>query len=304
LFRVLDVNIYKLIILIENMGFKDLLKDKLNEKVDKDKLELLPSGFQRIGDIIIVNLKPELNEFKGDIGKMIIEIFSKIRSVCNKKGGIKGQLREPQVELIAGNKNTETTHTESNCFYRFDVRKIMFAKGNVIERSRIAKQIKSEEIIVDMFAGIGYFTIPIAKLSNPKKIYSIELNPVSYKYLKENIKLNHILDKVEVINGDCKEEVLKIEKKYGRIADRVILGYLPPPKEFLPFAMKIIKRKGILHYEGFVSVGNEKEDIEKNLEDVRKAAEKEGFKVKLLLARKVKAYAPKRDHYVFDIQIL
>ncbi|MEK6872742.1 MAG: class I SAM-dependent methyltransferase family protein [Nanoarchaeota archaeon] len=287
------------------MKFKNLLKEKLkgkNKELDKG-LEKLPSGYQKIGDIIILNLDSSLLKFKKEIGEEALEIFKtgKVRSVCNKFGEIKGKFREPQIEVIAGNENTGTTHIENNCKYKLDIRKIMFAKGNVSERLRIARQVKNNEVVVDMFAGIGYFSVPIGKLAKAKKIYSIELNPVSFSFLKENIKINHISN-VEVINGNCQEEIDKLVEK-GVKADRVIMGYLPPPKEFLPWAFKIIKKKGVLHYEELVNTDKEKEDINKVFNQIKKTGKEKGFDVELLLAKKIKSYKPRVDHYVFDFRV-
>ncbi|MDD5192988.1 MAG: class I SAM-dependent methyltransferase family protein [Candidatus Nanoarchaeia archaeon] len=283
------------------MTFKQILIDKLKDKIDKDKLQYLPSGFQRIGDIIILNLNEEVLRYKKEIGKIVLDNF-KVRSVCIKEGGITGKFREPQISVVAGDKNTIVTHFENGCYYKFDIKKVMFAKGNLSERVRIAKQIKHNEVIVDMFAGIGYFTVPNAKLGKPKKIYAIELNPVSFKFLKENIILNKIENIVETINGDSKEEVLKLVEK-GIKTDRVLMGYLPPPKEFLPFAMKIIKKNGFLHYEDLIRTEHVDEDVEKAMNLISDAAAVEGFKAKLLLAKRVKGYAPKMDHYVIDTKI-
>src|SRR3989344_2277666 len=190
------------------MPFKEQLKEKLKEQIKEDKLELLPAGFQRIGDIIILNLKKELLEHKKEIGRVVGEMF-KVKTVCNRTGEIIGEFREPQIEVIYGDKNTETIVIENGCKYKFDASKIMFAKGNLNERVRIAGLVKKGEIVVDMFAGIGYFTLNIGRAGKAKKVYSIEKNPVSFKYLQENIKLNHIHN-VEAINGDCKEEVDKL----------------------------------------------------------------------------------------------
>ena len=106
-----------------------------------------------------------------------------------KLGSINGPKREPDVEILVGD-NTETIHRENHCFFKLDVAKMMWSKGNTTERKRIGTIVKDGEIVVDMFAGIGYFSIPIAVHSKPEKIYSIEINPVSYSYLKENIALN------------------------------------------------------------------------------------------------------------------
>lgn len=285
------------------MSFKELLEKQLENKLTEEEKAILPKGFQKVGEIIILNLNEKLYSKKKEIGEATMRIFPKVKTVCNKIGGITGDLREPQNEIIAGDENTEVIHLENGCRYKFDLRKVMFAKGNVSERVRVAKQIKPTEIIVDMFAGIGYFTVPNAKLGKPKKIYAIELNPTSCKYLKENIKLNKIEKIVEIINGDSKKEVPILVEKYGRIADRVMMGYLPPPKDFLPHAMMIIKKGGILHYEDLVGTDREQEDIDRVMKDVKNAAKEEGFKAELLLAKKIKGYGPKIDHYVFDILI-
>jgi tRNA wybutosine-synthesizing protein 2 len=281
------------------MGFKELLIEKLKGKVDDDKLGLLPKGFQKIGDIVILNLHEELVGSGGGIGKAVLEIFPQVRSVCNKIGGVIGKFRQPQVKVIAGSKDTETTHMESGCRYKFDVCKLMFAKGNVVERVRIAKQVGRGEVIVDMFAGLGYFTVPIGKLSKAKKIYAIELNPDAFYYLKENLKINHIHN-VEVFNNDNREIISQLAEKDVK-ADRVIMGYLPPPKEFLESAMKIVKSGSIIHYEDLVIVGKEDEEIKRVMKEIETEAGKVGRKAKLLLARKIKSYGPKFDHYVFVV---
>ncbi len=284
------------------MSFKTLLQEKLSGMLGEEELSKLPSGFQRIGNIIILNLDKNLKKYKKEIGETVLELFKDVRTVCSKEGGIKGEFREPQIEYLAGDENTETIHIESNCKYNFDVRKIMFAKGNLIERTRIPKQVKKGEIIVDMFAGIGYFSVPLGKLSKVEKIYSIELNPVSFHYLQENIKLNKIKN-IETIQGDCRKVIDNLVGK-GVNADRVIMGYLPPPKEFLPFAFQIIKRKGIIHYEDLVKTDKKDEEIKRVMQDIDIVAREKGFKTKLLLARCIKSYGPKVDHYVFDVAVL
>lgn len=283
------------------MSFKQQLQEKLREKLSDKELELLPSGFQRIGDIIILNIHEELIKFKGIIGKEVLEMFG-VRSVCLKTGEIKGEFREPQIEVISGSKNTETIIKENNCLYKFDVRKLMFAKGNVNERIRIAKLVKKNEVIVDMFAGLGYFSIPIGKLSKAKKLFSIELNPNAFNALEENIKINKIKI-IEAIHGDNKKVVENLAEE-GIKADRILMGYLPPPVDFLPFAMKIVKSGTILHYEDLIRTDFKKEDIDKAMNCINNEAEKVGLRAKLLMAKKVKSYGPKKDHYVLDVLLM
>lgn len=283
------------------MSFKDNLKEKLEGKLSEKELGLLPSGFQNVGEIIILNLKPELKKFKKIIGEKILELYPKVKTICNKKGEISGEFRIPQIEIIAGEKNSETIVLENNCRYKFDVKKLMFAKGNINERIRIAREVKMGEIIVDMFAGLGYFTIPIGKLSLAKKIYSIEKNPVAFKYLKENLKLNNITN-CEIFNEDNKKIIPELAKKFK--ADRIVMGYLPPPKDFLEDAFKISKRGTIIHYESLIFDEQLKEEVKKELKFLDEEAEKSGFKLKLLKVNFVKGYKPRVGHYVLDVEVL
>jgi tRNA wybutosine-synthesizing protein 2 len=279
------------------MGFKELLREKLEGNVNCN-LDKLPKGFQRIGDIIILNLDKEFDDCKKEIGEAVLELF-KVRSVCNKFGEITGKFREPQIEVLAGDEDTIVTHVEHGIRYRFDLRKVMFAKGNLSERVRYPKQLRDGEVIVDMFAGLGYFSLAMGKLSNPEKIYSIELNPVSFGFLEENIKINHI-NCIEAINGDNREIIDSLVKK-GVKVDRVLMGYLPPPKEFLPWALKIVKKGGIVHYEDILTVGKIEEESRKVVEMINEVAKQFDKKVQLIHLQDVKSYGPMTHHYVFDL---
>jgi len=274
---------------------KKLLTEELRNKLSKEELLLLPSSYQKIGEIIILNLKKGLWKYDNLIGKIILEKIPSTKSVFRRKGFIKTEFRTPQIKFLSGVNNTITTHKEHDIVYKIDVKNIMFSKGNLSERKRIIKQIKKGEIIIDMFAGIGYFCLGIAKFSEAKKIYAIEINPKSYEYLLENIRLNKVGNKIVPILGDSVVEVPKL----GKIADRVIMGLLPDCKEYLKYAIRVVKQNGIIHYHG---TAKEKEE-KKLFDDVKTVAEKEGYKVKLIKKTKVKSYAPKVYHWGLDCKI-
>jgi tRNA wybutosine-synthesizing protein 2 len=283
------------------MGFKDSLIEKLEGNLDDKLLEILPSGYQKIGEIIVLSLNEGLSEAEKEIGEAVLEVTN-AKSVCVKTGGVTGELRKPQIKVIAGDKNTEVCHFENGVYFIFDIDKIMFAKGNVAERGRLPKQVDSDEIIVDMFVGIGYFTVPIAKLAKPKKIYAIDLNPDSIFYLKKTLDKNK-LKNVEVFEGDSKEIVNRLVEQ-GVKADRVLLGYLPPPVESVQYAMKIIKKGGMIHYDDLIYSENMEADIDKTMKMFEEEAKQAGFEgVELVNAQKVKSYRPKVDHYVLDIKV-
>jgi tRNA wybutosine-synthesizing protein 2 len=272
---------------------KKLLQENFKNRLSEKESSVLPPSYQKVGDIIILNLKEELWKYDKQIGQFLLRKIPDTRTVCRRTGFIITEERKPQVKVIAGNKKTETIHKEHGILYKLDVNETMFAKGNLNERNRIARLVTKNETVVDMFAGIGYFSLGIAKLSNPNKVYAIEINPVACNYLKDNIKLNKIEDKVVPILEDCVVEIPKL----GRIADRVIMGLLPSCKEYLIDAMKVVKPNGIIHYHGTAK------DWKELFEDVKTAAEIEEFKMELIRKVKVKSYAPKIYHWVLDCRI-
>lgn len=280
------------------MGFKDKLKEKLKGFLTEEELSILPRGFQTVGKVIILKLNPILIEKREIIGKTYLKLFPKIRSIYINLGKVVGTFRDPKgIEFIAGEDNPIVEHKEHRIIYRFDITKIMFSKGNIYERKYLATLIKGGEIIVDMFAGIGYFSLPIAKHASPEKIYSIEINPVAYKFLVENIKINHLEEKIIPILGDSKKEVLNLSKS-GIRADRIIMGVFPAPKDFIREALSLAKDKGsIFHYEGVVS----KEDFRSLFEEFHNEAKKMDFKSELKAKRYVKSYGPNLYHVVLDI---
>lgn len=282
------------------MGFKDKLVEKLDEKLTQKELELLPSGFQTLGEVVIIKLDPELLDKKETIAKAYLDILHYMRAVYLNRGKIEGKFREPEkIEYIAGEKDPMVEHKEHGVKYRFNIKKIMFSKGNINERKHLASLVEEGETIVDMFAGIGYFSLPIAVLSKPKKIYSIELNPIAYEFFVENIRINNVENIIEPILGDCKEKVLELSKK-GIKADRIIMGVFPAPKEYIEEALTLIKDSGtIIHYEGIV----DKDEDLALYEEFSEIARRSNISINLKDKRLVKSYGPNLFHIVYDILV-
>lgn len=279
------------------MSFKLKLIEVLGGKLNELEKRLLPNGFQRVGDIIIMNLPLELENKFEIIGEAILGVFPKVKTVCSKVGEITGEFRCPQIKVIAGENNLEVENFENGVWFCYDAGKIMFAKGNVSERGRLSKIVKEGEVIVDMFVGIGYFSLPIAKKVKDVKIYGIDKNADSVYWLKKGIEKNK-LKNIEVIGGDSKIEVNRLVD-LGVKADRVLMGYLPPPEEFILSALKILKKGGMVHYDALIRTENVLED----LDSVKKLFEQTGRKVEIVNPQRVKSYRPKVDHYVIDLLV-
>lgn len=235
-----------------------------------------------IGDILVVKQDVENPQ-------ELLEIPGVKRVV--KLGHIKGLKREPEVKVLFGD-GTETIHKENHCLFKMDVSKVMWSKGNTGERKRMSTMPEDGETIVDMFAGIGYFSIPMAVHSKPAKIYSVEINPVSYNYLCQNTVLNRVEDVVKPILGDCREAAPR------RIADRVLMGYIGNTNEYLPVAMDILKDGGVIHYHESVP---DCIKFKRPVDRIKDAAGERG--VQVLNERIIKPYSPGVYHVVIDARI-
>ena len=268
------------------------LKEYLKTSLSNIEGANLPSGWQILGDIIIVNIPESLDEKSLLIANALLSLHPKCKSVV-RDFGIEGHFRQPKREILLG-KETETVHKEHGCLFKQDVLKVMYSKGNLEERKRMSK-LGKDEIVVDMFAGIGYFSIPMAVHSKPEKIVSIEINPESFNYLKENLRLNRVEDIISPVLGDCRTEAPE------GVADRVIMGYVGTTHLYLEPALRTLKKTGgVLHYHETVP---EKLSDSRPQERIKKAAEAFGRRTEILGTRTIKKYSPGVLHVVVDARI-
>ena len=283
------------------MKFKEMLKIELrkNEIFPENLLNLLPRGYQELNHIAILNLKPELRKYANQIAESMHKILPSLKAIWNKSGEIQGKFRQPQgLSHLWGDNNSEIIVTENHVKYKFDFTKIMFAKGNVTERRILPTRIKEGEVIIDMFAGIGYFSLGMARTKKPKKIYSIEWNPEAFNYLSENIQLNRVDSIITPIFGDCKEKLVELKENNIR-ADRIIMGLLPAPVDAISSALSVIKDDGtVIVYEGI-----EGKESTKLFDEFSEIANQEGFLTTLIERRIVKIYKPHLYHVVIEILV-
>lgn len=239
--------------------------------------------YKKIGDILILDNKYSKNNFEELSDKHNVKTIMQINH-------IQGTKREPVYKILYGDK-TETVNKENGCLFKLDLAKVMWSKGNNNERLRIAKLVEDGETVIDMFAGIGYFSIPIGVHANAKKVIAIEINPNSYHFLCENIKLNKLNNVVAVL-GDCRVETPKYK------ADRIIMGYVKTTHHYLKTAINSLNPGGILHYHETVP-----EKLMKTRPLERIINQADGREVELLKINKIKKYAPGVEHVVIDVCI-
>ncbi|MBI4170887.1 MAG: class I SAM-dependent methyltransferase family protein [Candidatus Aenigmarchaeota archaeon] len=254
----------------------------------------IPGSYQMIGDIMLLKLGKIHDAQKIKLADTVLKEFPYVKTVCEIKG-VGGEFREPVAKKLAGN-GTETIHKENGILYRIDVSHLMFSKGNLNERKRLIEEIRQGETIVDMFAGIGYFSLGVAKFSNAKNVIAIEKNTKAYNALIENIQLNK-LHNISAILGDCRIAA----KSMPNSADRVIMGYFPQTENFLPAAIFMLKPKGTINFH---NTYNKRELWKKPIQDVEEICKRMECSFKIANKKKVKSYAPNVWHVVMDLEIV
>ena len=251
----------------------------------------LPQKWEMFGDVLILRLPEGLSEIRGQVAEAYARVLH-ARTVCQEKGIIEGVYRTPNVEVIWGD-GTETVHRENRILYKFDVAKVMYSSGNFPEKKRMSELDCRGETVVDMFAGIGYFTLPLAVHAKAERVIACEINPVAFSYLRENIALNMVEGRVEPILGDNRELP-------GRgFADRVLMGYVGTTHEFLQKAFSLVKPGGVVHYHETCPID---EWPQRPLLRIAEAAGPRRFRIGY--KGEVKSFAPSVSHFVVDVLML
>lgn len=187
--------------------------------------------------------------------------------------------RKPDIRLIYG-PGGDIIHLENGIRYRLDPGKVMFSPGNVNIRGAALSSDLSVQTVIDMFAGIGYFTLPLAQKYPYARIYACELNRVSVDYLRSNVTSNNFERTVEVLSGDC-----RITTR-GLMADYIIMGHFQS-SEFLNAALKC-SHKGTLVNLHLLSRTDE---MDTKWTEIQKKASQFGYLLDLVSQKNVKSYS-------------
>ena len=226
------------------------LADLLSDKLPPHVLASLPHAVDFVGDIAVVEIPPELEPHKLAIGAAILKAHKRVRTVLSKSSPVNGVYRLRTYETIGGEAKTQTLHKEHGCIYHVDLAKAYFSSRLSYEHLRVASLVKENETIVDMFAGIGPFSILTAKRHSNVRVYAIDVNPDAYELLRKNMLVNRVMGKVTPILGDARQVV---NERLTGVADRVIMNLPEKAVEYIDVACRALKPEGgVMHYYQFV----------------------------------------------------
>lgn len=221
------------------------LRDRLEGDMTGDELEHLVTSFDILGDIAIIKVPVELKHRKEVIADAVMEQHSHVRTVLRKAGQREGEYRTADYEVLRGD-STETVHREHGCRFRLDPTRVYFSERLGHERQRILEQAEQDETVIDMFAGVGPFTVLLARKKDAT-VYAFEKNPDAAAYLAENVRLNGVEDRVSVYAGDVRDSLPPLDVR----ADRVIMNHPSAAEEFVGVAAEHIRGGGTIHFYTF-----------------------------------------------------
>jgi tRNA (guanine37-N1)-methyltransferase len=275
------------------------LVEVLQDRLAPSLLAAVPRSLDVVGGIAIVELPDELRPYDKLIGRAIMETLPSVRTVMAKAGSFSTQCRVRELRLIAGEDNSVTQYRENGCLFELDVKTVYFSPRLGHERMRIASQVQPGETVVDMFAGVGPYSILIAKRQPTSTVYAVDVNPSAFKFLIANILVNRVLGNVRPMRGDIREVV---RSSLSGTADRVVMNLPGDAVSFIDEACTSLKKGGgVVHFYSFESAETPAQAATAKLEEAIRGA---GRKMKLVLAtRVVKAVAPYRVQVAVDAVI-
>ncbi len=263
----------------QNTSFRQYLIDNFKNEV---KNGLVSLSYDVIGNIAIIQVSDEIEEnIRKKIGEIALELIPSAKTVFRRKSNIQGEYRIRDLEHLAGEYNTLTVYKENGYRLWVDVEKVYFSPRLGWERKRIMEKVKPNDIVVDMFCGVGPFSVAC---KNAKKIYAIDINPSAVELLKKNIFLNRLQNKVVPILDDVRNVEL--------MGNRVIMNLPKYSHLFVDKALELTEKNGIIHYY----------TIGKNFNDAIKLF-KSKSECEILEKRIVKSYSPREYVLVLDIKI-
>ena len=273
-----------------------MLKEAVAGILSEREVSDLYGAFDQIGDIIIIRIPDSLLSKKKTIGEILLQRVKTAKSVFYQSSPVEGDFRTRNLELLAGENKTETEYKEHGCRFRVDVQKAFFSPRLSTERARIANLINDGETVINMFGGVGMFSIIAAKKKNCH-VYNIDINPYAIELCQKNIKLNKTKGQVEPIVGDASQV---IEERLLDNGDRILMLLPERSDEFLGSAIKATKSGGMIHYYSHQHADKRQEAAELSKDHFLQVTP---VKSEVLGGRMVRPVGPHYYQTVLDIRI-
>lgn len=285
----------------------DRIRDSVNFEISSELLNDIPDSWEFYDDLLLLPSKSFRNvvwtEHLPEVLQVICKLF-KVNRVARKNSVKDDDFRSPKTDILLGS-DSWVKRKENGIIYQLDLAKCMFSIGNISEKIRVANFPCRGETVVDMFAGIGYFTLPYLVHAGAARVISCEWNPDSIVALKKNLRMAGVEDRCTILEGDN-----RLLAPAG-VADRINLGLIPSSESSWPAACCALKiTGGVMHIHGNVESGGglEKrgrwrvwgEETSRKIEALLGT----GWETEVLHIECVKSYAPRVHHLVLDLSCM
>ena len=280
--------------------FQKRFRESLSAAINKSVASEAPKSFDVVGDIVVIKLPKALLPYKQNVAEALILTNKHIRTVLLQTSPVNGGLRLRKLAWIGGRRTSKTLYRENGCLFEVDLREAYFSPRLSYERMRVARQVRPEEIVVNMFAGVGCFSIVIAKNSQARKIFSIDINPNAWRYAKRNVLLNGVENRVKVLLGASERIVPSV---LSGLADRILMPLPLLANQSLEAAVEGLKQGGgIIHYYTHIYAKKTENSVALAWAKVQ-CISCSGVSMNLLEGREVRSISPHQYQVVLDIQI-
>jgi tRNA (guanine37-N1)-methyltransferase len=296
------LNVSSALYINEGCNLRKRLRKNLSHVLSSEELGKVYNSFDVVGDIAIIRLPSASPLPAQTAAQLIMNRHRKVKTVLLQTSPVTGAFRLRRLTHVAGENKTRTVHREFGCLFSVDVEECYFSPRLSYERMRIAKMVEPNEIVVNMFAGVGCFSIAITKHANPAKVFSIDVNPTAIQFMQENVRLNRVYSKVIPLLGDSKE---LIYNRLQRLADRVLMPLPEKALEYLPFAVSALKASGgWIHYYSLEHAAKTENAAEKAKLKVSEALDALDVDFEVPCARVVRSTGPNWFQLAADVHIM
>jgi len=277
------------------------LREKLAATLPVGELKKVYDSFDLIGDIVIFKTPKDNTANIQTVANQIMAIHKGVKTVFLQTSPVAGDFRVRALKLVAGEDKTSTSYKEAHCVFAVDVEKCYFSPRLSRERLRVASLVKNGETVVNMFAGVGCFSVIIAKTDPQTKVFSIDINPTAYHFMEENVRVNRVYGKVMPLLGDSKDI---IQARLRGVADRVLMPLPELALEYLPYAVMALKKDGgWIHYYDFEHAAGKEDPQVKTRQKVAQKLDALGIAYDLSFSRIVRSTGPNWYQTVLDIRV-
>jgi len=260
------------------------------EGIPKELVPLLPTSFDVVGDVALVKLVDELIDYRKKVGQAMLKATPSVRLVALDRG-VQGTTRVRDLEVLAGEGDLVTVHREHGLRFEVDLSKCYFSPRLATERQRVASAVRDGERVLDMFAGVGPFSIMIAKARKVQKVWAVDINPVAVEYINRNIKLNKV-ENVEPVTADAKDFVPGL----GPV-DRIIMNLPHTGFDYLRLAILACADGATIHFYEITDAPDYR------VMDIEALAQGLGRLAKVVEKCEVRTYSPTESQWAFDIKV-